>query len=96
MNEPTIKKAMNILEFLSQDSEARIRYEERQKYLHDQASAMEWAMDNGLEKGIKKGQEQGERQKALEIAKNMLKEGFAIELISKVTGLSEKEILSLK
>ena len=51
MNEPTIKKAMTTLEFLSQDSEARIRYEERQKYLHDEASAMEWAMDNGLEKG---------------------------------------------
>ncbi|MBP1907239.1 putative transposase/invertase (TIGR01784 family) [Paenibacillus turicensis] len=100
MNEPTIKKAMTTLEFLSQDSEARIRYEERQKYLHDEASAMEWAMDNGLEKGLKKGlkkgQEQGERQKALDIAKNMLKEGLAIELISKVTGLSEKDILSLK
>jgi predicted transposase/invertase (TIGR01784 family) len=88
MNEPTIKKAMSTLEFLSQDSEARIRYEERQKYLHDEASAMEWAMDNGLEKG--------ERRKALEIAKNLLKEGLAIDLISKATGLSEKEILSLK
>lgn len=100
MNEPTIKKAMTTLEFLSQDSEARIRYEERQKYLHDEASAMEWAMDNGLEKGLKKGlkkgQEQGERQKALDIAKNMLKEGLEIKLISKVTGISEKEITSLK
>ena len=84
MNEPTIKKAMTTLEFLSQDSEARMRYEERQKYLHDEASAMEWAMDNG------------ERQKAIEIAKNLLKEGLAIDLISKATGLSEKEILSLK
>lgn len=92
MSEPTIKKAMNTLEFLSQDSEARIRYEERQKYLHDEASAMEWAMDNGLEKG----KQQGERQKALEIAKNLLNEGLAIDLISKVTGLSAKDILSLK
>lgn len=83
---------MNTLEFLSQDSEARIRYEERQKYLHDEASAMEWAMDNGLEKG----KQQGERQKALEIAKNLLNEGLAIDLISKVTGLSAKDILSLK
>ena len=100
MNEPTIKKAMTTLKFLSQDSEARIRYEERQKYLHDEASAMEWARDNGLEKGLKKGlkkgQEQGERQKALEIAKNLLKEGLAMDLISKATGISEKEIMSLK
>jgi predicted transposase/invertase (TIGR01784 family) len=92
MNEPTIKKAMTTLEFLSQDSEARIRYEERQKYLHDEASAMEWAMDNGVEKG----KQEGERQKSLEIAKNLLKEGLAIDVISKVTGLSEKEIVSLK
>ncbi|MGG0824161.1 Rpn family recombination-promoting nuclease/putative transposase [Paenibacillus turicensis] len=92
MNEPTIKKAMTTLELLSQDSEARIRYEERQKYLHDEASAMEWAMDNGLEKG----KQQGERQKALEIAKNLLKEGLAIDLVSKATGISEKEIMSLK
>ncbi|GBF72969.1 hypothetical protein PA598K_01250 [Paenibacillus sp. 598K] len=34
MNEPTLKKAMDTLEFLSQDREARRLYEERQKYLH--------------------------------------------------------------
>ncbi|WP_339183066.1 hypothetical protein [Paenibacillus sp. FSL R5-0701] len=30
MNEPTLKKAMDTLEFLSQDREARRLYEERQ------------------------------------------------------------------
>ncbi|MNJ55017.1 PD-(D/E)XK nuclease family transposase [compost metagenome] len=41
MNEPTLKKAMDTLEFLSLDREARRLYEERQKYLHDEASMIE-------------------------------------------------------
>lgn len=46
MNEPTLKKAMDTLEFPSQDREARRLYEERQKFLHDEASALEWATEN--------------------------------------------------
>ncbi|MEK4370035.1 hypothetical protein MHB71_17565 [Paenibacillus sp. FSL H7-0940] len=33
---------MDTLEFLSQDREARRLYEERKKYLHDEASMIEW------------------------------------------------------
>lgn len=112
MNEPTIKKAMTTLEFLSQDREARLRYEERQKFLHDEASAMEWALDKGIEQGIKQGIEQGiekgiekgkqlglaegERKKSLEVAKGLLKAGIAVEVIIKTTGLTKEEILALK
>ncbi|MFB5763997.1 hypothetical protein ACE5LO_26925 [Paenibacillus medicaginis] len=42
---------MDTLEFLSQDQEARRRYEERQKYLHDEASMIEWATRNGKAEG---------------------------------------------
>ncbi|WP_322907670.1 Rpn family recombination-promoting nuclease/putative transposase [Paenibacillus campi] len=77
MNEPKLKKAMTTLEFLSQDREARMRYEARQKFLHDQASLMEAAknaeiygfkagieegIERGIEKGIKQGIEQGIEQ----------------------------------
>jgi predicted transposase/invertase (TIGR01784 family) len=104
MNEPTIKKAMTTLEFLSQDREARLRYEERQKFLHDEASAMEWALDKGIEQGIKQGIEkgkqlglaEGERKKSLEVAKGLLKAGIAVEVIIKTTGLTKEEILALK
>ncbi|CQR51567.1 hypothetical protein PRIO_0314 [Paenibacillus riograndensis SBR5] len=40
MNEPGLEKAMNTLQYLSQDSEARRLYEARQKYLHDEASML--------------------------------------------------------
>ncbi|WP_438431761.1 PD-(D/E)XK nuclease family transposase [Gorillibacterium sp. sgz500922] len=38
MNETGLEKAMETLQYLSQDSKARLVYEARQKYLHDQAS----------------------------------------------------------
>ncbi|PAF31045.1 hypothetical protein CHI14_15015 [Paenibacillus sp. 7516] len=92
MNEPTLKKAMDTLEFLSQDREARRLYEERQKYLHDEASMIEWA----TEKGIARGLVEGEKRKAIEIAKNMLSLGIEVSVIAKASGLSESEIESLK
>ncbi|MFD0958355.1 Rpn family recombination-promoting nuclease/putative transposase [Paenibacillus chungangensis] len=88
MNEPTLKKAMDTLEFLSQDQEARRLYEERQKYLHDEASMIEWATEKGMAKG--------ERKKAIEIAKNMLSLGLDVEIITKASGLSTTEVESLK
>ncbi|AET60015.1 hypothetical protein HPL003_16345 [Paenibacillus terrae HPL-003] len=56
-----MKKAMDTLEFLSQDREPRSLYEERQKFPHDEASALEWATEKGMA--------EGERKKAVEIAK---------------------------
>ena len=104
MNEPTLKKAMDTLEFLSQDQEARRLYEERQKYLHDEASMIEWATEKGMQKGLEKGLEQG-IQKGLEkgrteeknvIARNMLAMGLEISVIAKASGLSEEDVKLLK
>ncbi|MFB5674856.1 Rpn family recombination-promoting nuclease/putative transposase [Paenibacillus terreus] len=92
MNEPTLKKAMDTLEFLSQDREARRRYEERQKYLHDEASMIEWA----TRKGRVEGKAEGEKKKAEEIARNMLAMGMEVSVISKVSGLTEAEVQSLQ
>ncbi|WP_412761672.1 Rpn family recombination-promoting nuclease/putative transposase [Paenibacillus macerans] len=104
MNEPSLKKAMDTLEFLSLDQEARRKYEERQKYLHDQASMIEWAteqgmargMEKGIEKGIEKGMAQGEHKKAMEIAKNMLAMGIEVSVIVKASGLTKDEVEALK
>jgi predicted transposase/invertase (TIGR01784 family) len=92
MNEPTLKKAMDTLEFLSQDREARRLYEERQKYLHDEASMIEWATEKGIEKGLV----EGEKRKAIEIAKDMLSFGIEVSVIAKTSGLTESEVESLK
>ena len=50
----------------------------------------------GKEKGIKQGIKQGIKEKAIETAKNMLKDNLSIDMISKYTGLDIKEIEKLK
>ncbi|RPK29489.1 hypothetical protein EDO6_00112 [Paenibacillus xylanexedens] len=92
MNESGVKKVMGTLEFLSQDREARRLYEERQKYLHDEASMIEWATEKGMEKGLV----EGEKRKAIEIAKNMLSFGIEVSVIAKTSGLTKFEIEALK
>ena len=49
----------------------------------------------GKEEGIKEGREEGAKQKSFDIAKRMLEKGIAIETISELTGLTEKEISKL-
>ncbi|MDK8193069.1 hypothetical protein QP794_23550 [Paenibacillus sp. UMB7766-LJ446] len=81
MNEPRLeKKALNTLQFLSQDSEAHRLYEARQKYLHDEASMLEGARKAGI----------------TEVAKNMLDLNLDIPTIANATGLTEQEIIQLK
>ncbi|OPA80855.1 hypothetical protein BVG16_00445 [Paenibacillus selenitireducens] len=87
MNEPELKKAMDTLQYLSQDSEARRLYEARQKYLHDEASMMEAAKQAGLKEGLKEGRQ--------EVAKNMLALNLDMATIAKATGLTEQEINAL-
>ena len=51
---------------------------------------------NAKEEGLAEGIEQGSKQEKIEIAKNMLAENTNIEFISKVTGLTQDEIETLK
>ncbi|MDT7985618.1 Rpn family recombination-promoting nuclease/putative transposase [Clostridium perfringens] len=84
MSEPTIRKAVNVLEFLSQDAEARRLYELREKALKDELNM------------IKGAKAEGERQKAIKMALNMLADGEPIDKIARYTELSPDEIQKLK
>ena len=72
--------------------------------LYDKEKMDEWmkkidhdeAVKEGLEQGRELGIEQGSKVKALEIAKNMLKEKMKISDISRLTGLDEKTIQNIK
>ncbi|WP_040951803.1 Rpn family recombination-promoting nuclease/putative transposase [Gorillibacterium massiliense] len=110
MNEPGLGKAMETLRFLSQDSEARLMYEARQKYLHDEASffakikamseeaakGMEFGLAKGREEGIAEGRDEGKEAAKREIARELLEMNLEIERIAKATGLTEAEIRKLK
>lgn len=107
MNEPDLKKAMETLEFLSQDSEARRKYEDRQKFLLDEASQRDGAQREGFAKGIAegkakgiaegkaKGKAEGELEAKLEVARNLLAMGMDLPSVQKATGLTEEELKSI-
>jgi flagellar biosynthesis/type III secretory pathway protein FliH len=106
--EPALKKAMSVLEFLSQDEQARQRYIDRQKFLWDEASMIEGAREEGLkkgleegiqkgiQKGIKEGIKEGEAESKRKIALNMLSLGIELDIIIKATGLTPVEIEELQ
>ncbi|MGG0937281.1 Rpn family recombination-promoting nuclease/putative transposase [Brevibacillus centrosporus] len=84
MSEPTIRKAVNVLEFLSQDAEARRLYEMREKALKDELNMVEGAKEEGRTEG-----------KAV-IVRNMLAKGLNVAEISELTGLTIAEVEKLK
>ncbi|MHB1629112.1 MAG: Rpn family recombination-promoting nuclease/putative transposase [Bacilli bacterium] len=79
-----MEKAMTTLEFLSQDRQTRILYEERQKGLHDYVSAIEDATEKGKLEG------------KLEMARSLLAKGLGIEMIEEASGLAREQIEALR
>ncbi|WP_428769423.1 Rpn family recombination-promoting nuclease/putative transposase [Treponema sp. HNW] len=82
-NSPVMEQANETVDVMLQDPKERWLYENRMKYEHDKASWEHF------------GYTQGVRQKALETARLMRIEKLGVDLISKVTGLSEEEIAKL-
>lgn len=77
---PMLKKAMDTLEFLSQDAAARMAYDARMKALSDEHSRIESA------------EEKGRSETSKEIAIKLLDRGIDLQTISDATGLSLEEI----
>ena len=96
-----LAKAKEVLDYLKCSDAERRAYEYYKESLHYQASMYESTyvvgkMDGikeGIKAGIEQGIEQGEQRKALELAKAMLAEGFDIQTIVKITGLTADVIL---
>ena len=67
-------------------------YEDSLKYYRD----LKNSLDTAKEEGREEGREEGQKKKAIEIAKNLLKNKIDIEIIVKSTGLTKEEINKLK
>jgi predicted transposase/invertase (TIGR01784 family) len=85
-------------------NEAELRtYDQEEKYEAALRASLEQKLDEGMEKGekigIEKGEkiglEKGEKIGKAEVAKNLLKKGWKVQDIQKLTGLSEEDITSL-
>ena len=83
-----IKEAKSKLEKLEMSPEDRELYELRLKAIRDEINIRE----SGYTDGMRDGEEKGKK----EIAKNLLKQNIAIDIISQATGLTQEEIEKLK
>ncbi|THF78736.1 Rpn family recombination-promoting nuclease/putative transposase [Cohnella fermenti] len=91
-----IREAEDRLNQLASDEVTRRLYEMREKALHDRATWLEDAMNEGMEQGIKRGIEQGIEQGVEQTALRMLARGFTTDDIAEATGMDLQRIESLR
>lgn len=89
-----IKQAYDVIERFNWNEEELRKYDQEVKREMDNRSAME-TIEIRMQERIDKATKEAEAKEKIEVAKKMLKEKIDIQIISKCTGLSEKEIISL-
>jgi len=99
LKEKVFRKAFQTAEVASMTEQDRLFYEQNLLDYWTYMATMDTAEQKGYDRGIKEGIEQGidigETQKAVDIARNLKKEGLDPILIAKTTGLSLDEIARL-
>ena len=96
MEDPCIKKALDVLSVASLNPEEQEIYEGHLKWLRAEMSAVEKAEGKAREEGRAEGREEGRAEEREKTARILLKQGISISVIAAATGLSEQEIRSLK
>jgi predicted transposase/invertase (TIGR01784 family) len=87
-----IEKAIEELEYLSQDDKTRQLYEEQLKAEFDYNSGIYAAFRDGKLEGKQEGILEGEMLKAMETARKMREFGDTLDKIIFITGLSEIQL----
>ena len=82
---PMIEKAIDELEYLSQDEKTRQMYEQQLK--------AEFDYNSGIYAAFRDGKLEGELTKALETASRMREKGFSKSEILEISGLSETQLM---
>ena len=90
------RKLTEISDITALSKEEHEKYDESIKILRDNYATFKFAIKEGHDKGRAEGRAEGQTKEKKQIAQNMLKEGMAVSLICKMTGLDEQEILKLK
>ena len=90
------RKLAEISDITALSKEEHEKYDESIKILRDNYATFKFAIKEGHDKGRAEGRAEGQTKEKKQIAQNMLKEGLAVSLICKMTGLDEQEVLKLK
>ena len=91
-----LKEVARLMREYSEDTSNLIYYDKEAMDESIRKTDLKFAKEEGFDDGFDSGVEVGENNKTLSIAKKMLNDGLKIELISKYSGLSKKEILKLQ
>ncbi|THF78800.1 Rpn family recombination-promoting nuclease/putative transposase [Cohnella fermenti] len=91
-----IREAEDRLNQLASDEVTRRLYQMREKALHDRATWLEDATNEGIERGIEQGIEQGIETRDKQIVLRMLARGFTADDIAEATGIDLQRIESLR
>jgi predicted transposase/invertase (TIGR01784 family) len=100
LDNPALKKALNVLDIMNFKPDEREAYEEHLKWLRIEANTLKKyeskgfteGKAQGIEEGKAQGKAEGIQESKTEIAANMLKRGIPLATIAEVTGLSEELI----
>ena len=89
-------KIVDELERLGIDDKFGVVYDNEAMQKRMINTARNWGYDDGYDTGKADGLEEGAKAEKIEIAKNLLKKGVYIDLVSESTGLSIEELEELK
>jgi len=99
MSNHQLKSAVEDLETLSKDLNARALYEAQMKFVRDVNSRVRTMWERGEAEGLAKGKAEGKAEGLAEgklaTARKMKEKGLAVEMIAEVTELSLETIESL-
>ena len=90
-----IKRAMNTLDFISEDPKERERHNSIIMAEYNRLTSEHNFFEAGVKEGIEKGIEKGKKEEKKETAKAMLKKNIPIETIMEITELTKEEIEKL-
>jgi len=95
LRKPIFEKLFSIAEYINLTKEEKTMYDSSLKYKWDNKNVLDYAVSTAEARGEEKGIEKGEYKKALDIARELKKEGLANEFLARTTKLPIEEIEKL-
>nr|WP_226904982.1 Rpn family recombination-promoting nuclease/putative transposase [Pedobacter schmidteae] len=96
LNAPELATFFDLANYANLTPIERDMYRTAQQRQWDYDNAIDYAREEGIEQGHERGLVKGQYSKAMEIASEMRKKGFAIKVIAEITKLSVEEITAMK
>ena len=94
---PPVQKALEKLERLTSDEQERHNAWMRERALHDEATFLREAREEGLREGLREGIEEGRKEAAEKIARQLIDQlDLDDDAIARLTGLSDGEVRRLR